>query len=350
MEQAAVRGVPPHVEDVLGRLEAAGHEAWCVGGCVRDTLLGRAPADWDVCTSALPQETKAALGPVPTAEIGAGYGTVTALTAGGPVEITTYRREGPYSDHRRPDSVTFSRSLADDLQRRDFTINAMAAHPRRGLRDPFGGRGDLHRQVLRCVGSPARRFGEDALRILRCLRFGAVLGFSIEEATEKALFACAPLLETVSAQRVLAEMDKLLEGEWGEGILKTYADIFCILFPEKICADISHTPPQADARWAALLKGVPEPQALLSRLCFPNRRRRAVLAHLAGDPLTLDRLQIKGRDLLELGYAPGPRVGEALHRLLKAVQDGVLPNERTALLGALCSPQAKADGQGLVDP
>jgi len=339
-----MRLVPPFVAEILEKLEAAGHEAWCVGGCVRDTLLGRVPADWDVCTSALPQETKAALGGMPTAEVGAGYGTVTALTAGGPVEITTYRKEGAYSDHRRPDRVTFSKSIEDDLRRRDFTINAMAGHPGRGLRDPLGGQKDLHMQILRCVGCPARRFDEDALRILRCLRFAAVLGFGIEENTEKALMDLSNLLKTVSPERVQAEMDKLLVGACADKVLHIYADVFRALFPEGICADVSGAPLEPDARWAALLRGVPEAEPVLCRLRFPNRRRKAILAHLAGDPLTLEHLEIKGRDLLELGYAPGPRVGEALHRLLKDVQDGVLPNERSALLGALCSPQAKADG------
>lgn len=338
-----MKQIPAFVAEILEALEAAGHEAWCVGGCVRDTLLGRDPADWDVCTSALPQETKAALGGTPTAEAGVSYGTVTALTAGGPVEITTYRKEGAYSDHRRPDRVAFSKSIEDDLQRRDFTINAMAVHPLRGLRDPLGGQRDLHRKLLRCVGGPARRFGEDALRILRCLRFAAVLGFGIEESTKKALSDLSGLLKTVSAERVQAEMDKLLAGAYAEDVLRRYADVFRVLFPEGICADVSGAPPEPDARWAALLKGVPEAEPVLCRMRFSNRRRKAILAHIAGDPLPLERLEIKGRDLLELGYAPGPRVGEALRKLLKDVQDGVLPNERSALLGALCSPQAKAD-------
>ncbi len=340
---------PPYVRAVLDKLEAAGYEAWCVGGCVRDSLLGRAPSDWDVCTCARPEETKAALS-MPTAEKGAAYGTVTALTEGGPVEITTYRKEGGYSDHRRPDFVGFSLCLEDDLQRRDFTINAMAAHPSRGLRDPLGGREDLEKKLLRCVGDPRRRFDEDALRILRCLRFRAVLGFEIEETAKKALRDLADLLKTVSRERVLEEMDKLLAGAYAEETLKEYAELFCILFGEKICADVSGVPPEPDRRWAQLLKHVQNPGETLTALRFTNRRRRAVLAHLAGDPVTLSDLQIKGRDLLERGYAPGPRVGEVLHMLLEDVQKGRLPNERSALLGALCSPQAKADGQGLVDP
>lgn len=322
--------VPAHVGEVLSRLERAGHEAWCVGGCVRDALLGRIPADWDVCTSALPEQTKTALGP-PVAEVGARHGTITALTPGGPVEVTTYRLEGAYSDHRRPDSVVFSACLDDDLQRRDFTINAMAWHPERGLRDHFGGQRDLGGRCLRCVGDPARRFREDALRILRCLRFGAVLGFDIEGATQKAMRDSAGLLKTVSPERVLAEMDKLLLGEGAGGILEKYADIFCILFPGEICADVSAAPLDADRRWAALLQNAPQPEEVLRGLRFPNRRRKAVLAHLAGDPLPLGELRIQGRDLLELGYAPGPGVGEALRGLLEEVRRGELPNQREKL-------------------
>ncbi len=234
--------LPPYAGEVLEKLEAAGFEAWCVGGCVRDALLGRAPADWDVCTSARPEQTKKALAEFSQAETGLRHGTVTAITSGGPVEITTFRREGDYSDRRRPDKVEFTSCLEEDLLRRDFTINAMAWHPQRGLRDCFGGQADLQRGLLRCVGEPERRFQEDALRILRCLRFEAVLGFAIEENTEKALLALARLLEGISGERVQAEMDKLLAGAWAEKILHEYADVFRVLFPEIPCGDVKLRP------------------------------------------------------------------------------------------------------------
>ena len=165
--------IPEYVQRVLTALETAGHEAWCVGGCVRDVLLGRVPEDWDVTTSALPEETMALFGShaFPT---GLQHGTVTVRAEHRSVEVTTYRVDGAYHDHRRPDTVTFTPSLEEDLRRRDFTVNAMAMDLRGGLRDPFGGQTDLEVGVLRCVGEPDRRFEEDALRILRglCHRSG----------------------------------------------------------------------------------------------------------------------------------------------------------------------------------
>ena len=167
--------IPAPVGEILKTLEAAGYGAWCVGGCVRDALLDRMPGDWDVTTSARPEETMALFAgrAVPT---GLRHGTVTVKTEQGGVEITTLRRDGAYRDHRRPETVTFTDSLEEDLRRRDFTINAMAADLQGTLYDPLGGRADLTAKVLRCVGEPDRRFGEDALRILRGLRFAAELG------------------------------------------------------------------------------------------------------------------------------------------------------------------------------
>ena len=170
--------IPAPVGEILKTLEAAGYGAWCVGGCVRDALLDRMPGDWDVTTSARPEETMALFAgrAVPT---GLRHGTVTVKTEQGGVEITTLRRDGAYRDHRRPETVTFTDSLEEDLRRRDFTINAMAADLQGTLYDPLGGRADLTAKVLRCVGEPDRRFGEDALRILRGLRFAAELGVTV---------------------------------------------------------------------------------------------------------------------------------------------------------------------------
>ena len=174
--------IPGYVQAVLQALETAGHEAWCVGGCVRDSLLGRTPEDWDVTSSALPEETLAIFGSraFPT---GLKHGTVTVKTSGGPVEVTTFRVDGAYHDHRRPDSVSFTCSVDEDLGRRDFTINAMALNLRGELRDLFRGQEDLKLHLLRCVGDPDRRFQEDALRILRGLRFSAVLDLEEERET-----------------------------------------------------------------------------------------------------------------------------------------------------------------------
>lgn len=229
--------IPENVQAVLRALEAAGHEAWCVGGCVRDALLdggrlpGRTPEDWDVTTSALPEETMAAFGSraEPT---GLKHGTVTIKTPGGPVEATTYRLDGAYRDHRRPESVTFTRSIDQDLARRDFTVNAMAANLRGELRDPFGGREDLGRGLLRCVGDPDRRFEEDALRILRGLRFSAALGLEIEPGTAAALRRNREGLRDIAPERIQTEFFKLLPGERAAEVLRGYPEVFGVFWPE----------------------------------------------------------------------------------------------------------------------
>lgn len=223
--------IPNDVKTVLAALETAGHEAWCVGGCVRDTLLGRAPEDWDVTTSALPEETMALFGSraLPT---GLKHGTVTVRAGIRNVEVTTYRLDGAYHDHRRPDGVTFTRSLEEDLRRRDFTVNAMALSLRGELRDPFGGQGDLKAGVLRCVGKADRRFDEDALRILRGLRFAAVLGLAADPATAAGIHQNRKLLRDIAAERIQAELLKLLGGEMAAEVLREYPDVIGVFWPE----------------------------------------------------------------------------------------------------------------------
>ena len=174
--------LPLPVCQLIARLESAGYETYAVGGCVRDMLCGRPPHDWDLCTSALPEETKACFADCTVLTVGEKHGTVTVLWDGEPYEITTYRLDGEYGDCRRPDHVTFVRSLAEDLRRRDFTVNAMAYHPQKGLADPWGGAADLRNGILRCVGDPEKRFSEDALRILRGMRFAACYHLKIESA------------------------------------------------------------------------------------------------------------------------------------------------------------------------
>ena len=196
---------------VLERLNAAGHRAVLVGGCVRDRLMGRTPHDYDAATSARPEQIREACAPMRVVETGVRHGTVTVLSGGLPVEVTTFRREGRYTDHRRPDRVEFTGDLGEDLARRDFTINAMAWEPS-GLTDPFGGRADLAAGVIRCVGEPERRFGEDALRLLRALRFAAQLDFRMEEGTAAGVRACAPQLACVSRERVAEELKRLVCG------------------------------------------------------------------------------------------------------------------------------------------
>ncbi len=204
--------LPEAARVVVGALEDAGFEAWVVGGWVRDALRGLPGHDVDVTTSAPWQETERVLAAAGLAvhETGTAHGTVTAVWHGVPVETTTYRVEGAYSDLRHPDEVRFVTDVREDLARRDFTINAMAFHPERGLLDPFGGEKDLAAGVIRCVGEPARRFGEDALRVLRAVRFAVRMGFSIEPATQAALLAAAPELDHIAQERIGQELDGIL--------------------------------------------------------------------------------------------------------------------------------------------
>ena len=204
--------IPDYVNKLMAKLNDAGYEAWCVGGCVRDSLLGRIPEDWDLAVSSLPPETKQVFSDYPTFDVGMRHGTISVLSEGHTVELTTFRMDGVYSDARHPDSVQFSNSLEEDLSRRDFTVNAMAYRQNSGLRDPFDGLRDLETGLLRCVGIPAKRFSEDALRVLRCLRFSSTLGFAIEPETLQAAMDARGLLEDVSRERVRDELQKLLCG------------------------------------------------------------------------------------------------------------------------------------------
>ncbi len=237
--------IPENVRDILKRLEDAGFAAYVAGGAVRDSLQGETPGDWDVCTSARPEEVQRLFSGERVVPTGLKHGTVTVVTGekkgagrddGGTdsVEVTTFRRESGYSDRRHPDQVFFVRNVEEDLARRDFTVNAMAYSPKRGLCDPFGGRGDLEAGILRCVGEAGRRFEEDPLRILRALRFRAVRGFRPEEKTERALRQRYESLKEVSQERITAEMQKLMCGRYTAAVLDEYRDVFGCLIPELV--------------------------------------------------------------------------------------------------------------------
>ena len=219
--------MPENVKKIMVRLEDAGYEAWCVGGAVRDALLGRTPGDWDVATSAAPETVLALFAPhgLPT---GLKHGTVTVEGT----EVTTFRRDGSYGDNRRPDYVEFTRSLEEDLSRRDFTVNAIAVNLHGETADPFGGREDLSRGLLRAVGAPEKRFGEDALRILRGLRFASRLGFSLEAETGRAIHRCGPLLEHIAPERIQTELTGILCGEYAARVLLDYPDVLGVFMPE----------------------------------------------------------------------------------------------------------------------
>ena len=323
----------------LDILEQNGFEAWFVGGCVRDFLLGLSPGDWDITTSARPEEILRCFKEYRCIETGIRHGTVTVLIDDRPLEITTYRCDGAYQDHRHPTKVEFSRRLEDDLSRRDFTVNAMAYHPKRGLVDRFGGQEDLRSKMIRCVGAADRRFTEDALRILRCLRFASRLGFSIETATADALQRQKGLLTEISHERVKIELEKLLVGEYAEEVLREYSDVLFVVLPELApmkgctqertyhCFDVwEHTlhavgavPPDPIVRWSALFHdcGKPgvktfEPEGVAhfyghdkesmriadlccERLRFSNKEREAICALVArhGEPLPMPEKRVK---------------------------------------------------------
>lgn len=429
--------MPQEVRALLARLESAGYQGWAVGGCVRDTLRGAVPSDWDVTTDARPERVMALFGEraIPT---GLKHGTVTVCAGETHVEVTTFRRDGTYSDHRRPDAVQFSSSLEEDLARRDLTVNAMAMDLRGHICDPFGGQEDLSRRVLRCVGDPLRRLDEDALRIMRTLRFAAVLGFAIEPDTSAALHRRAPLLADIAAERILVEMNKLLTGEYMASVLLAYPDVLGVFLPELLpcvgfdqrnvhhCYDVwthsvyaaSAIAPDAVLRWAMLLHDIGKPdcftvdehgtghfyghparsaelaEAICRRLRMDKKSAQRIVTlvrwhdrdiprtekavaraarqlgedtlrqllavkradNRAQSPLcrgraadidraeailddllarqscfSLRELAVRGNDLTALGLR-GPAVGEALQKLLDAVMDGSVPNERPALL------------------
>lgn len=263
---------------VLARLEGAGHAAYAVGGCVRDLLRGAAPHDWDVTTSARPEEVMA-LFPGRCIPTGLQHGTVTVRENHQSIEVTTFRADGPYDDGRHPRSVTFSSHIEDDLARRDFTVNAMALDRRGTLVDVFGGREDLARGVIRCVGEPDRRFGEDALRVMRALRFAACLGFSIEEETARSLRRSAPGLRRIAAERLREEMTKLLCGDGAAAVLLAYPEVIGVFLPEILPSvgfdqrNVHHcytvwehlvrsaaaVPPEPVLRWTMLLHDIGKP-------------------------------------------------------------------------------------------
>ncbi len=224
----------PEAEALLKRLEDAGFEAYYVGGCVRDHLMGRAVHDVDITTNALPEQTAAVFEGYKVIPTGIRHGTVTVLAEGTPYEITTYRVDGSYSDSRRPDSVEFTPDIVQDLARRDFTMNAIAMDIRGNIVDPFGGRGDIEHSLIRCVGEPEKRFTEDALRIMRGIRFASQLGFGIEEKTAQAIIDMRGRLSIISRERVREELDKLLCGKDCGKVLTDYRVIIAEIIPEMV--------------------------------------------------------------------------------------------------------------------
>ena len=270
----------PGAAALLGTLHAAGYAAYAVGGCVRDSLLGRTAHDWDLCTSALPQQVMELFGAEQCIPTGLQHGTVTIKYGGQLYETTTFRTEGSYTDGRHPDTVQFVPDVREDLARRDFTINAMAYNEAEGLVDPFGGQADLQNGLLRAVGEPQQRFTEDALRILRLYRFAARFSFALDTATARAARQLAPHLDCISAERIQEELAKLLAAPQPGAYLEPA--VLAVVLPELTPAALEAAKPVVDAcpageenlpvRWAALLGalGEADTRRVLKRLRCSN--------------------------------------------------------------------------------
>ena len=224
--------MPKNVDTAINLLQSAGFEAYAVGGCVRDSLLGKTPNDWDITTSAKPEDMKSVFADFHCIDTGIKHGTVTVVIDGEPLEITTFRLDGEYEDNRHPKSVTFTSNLGADLGRRDFTVNAMAYSKMTGTVDLFDGQNDLKNKIIRCVGDPDRRFNEDALRILRALRFASALDFEIEEKTAQSLLKNRALLGNISEERIAKELLKLVCGKGAKRILTDFAPVLFEILPE----------------------------------------------------------------------------------------------------------------------
>lgn len=308
--------IPLKVKKILDVLETAGYEAYAVGGCVRDSLLGRTPDDWDITTQAAPEKVKELF--ARTVDTGLAHGTVTVLLSGEGFEVTTYRIDGEYEDGRHPKEVIFTASLKEDLKRRDFTINAMAYNPKTGIVDYFHGKEDLENKIIRCVGDPIERFTEDALRILRAVRFSAQLGFSIEEQTKKALRVIAPNLKLVSAERIQVELVKLLisphpdflRTAYQAGITKEFLWEFdaCMETPQNtphhFCSVGEHT--------LLTLKNIRADKVL----------RLTMLLHDIGKPV-VRRTDENGRDHFKMHDPQGEKMAGVILRRMKLDNDTI---------------------------
>ncbi len=224
--------LPEYVSSVIKRLEENGFSSYAVGGCVRDSLMKKQPHDYDLCSSATPDEVCRVFSDMNVIKTGIKHGTVTVVSDGNGIEITTFRAESGYSDGRHPDSVSFSKKLSDDLSRRDFTVNALAYSEKEGIIDLFGGQNDINNKTIRCIGDPNERFSEDHLRIFRAVRFASVLGFEIEEGTAEAMLRMKASLKLISPERIAEELKKSLLGDYFEEVFLKYHEIFEVVIPE----------------------------------------------------------------------------------------------------------------------
>ena len=315
--------IPTHALTVVERLERYGYEAYVVGGCVRDSLLGRNPKDWDVCTNALPEEVLRVFKRFHVIKTGLQHGTVTVMVDKQPVEVTTFRIDGDYSDNRHPDSVNFVSRVEEDLARRDFTINAMAYSPARGLVDAFDGQADLKAGIIRCVGEPDARFNEDGLRILRALRFAARYNFGIETETAFSIHRNRHLLENVSVERIYTELKGILVGDGVLGMMQAFPDVFSIIIPE-LAPTIGfdqHNPHHCFDVWthtAHAVQAAPAEEAI----------RLALLLHDIAKPATFTR----GDDGKGHFYGHGDKGADTARRILRHLKSDTATLENVVTL------------------
>ncbi len=395
--------IPSYVSVLMNVLNENGYECFIVGGAVRSALLSLPVHDYDLTTNALPVQMKEVFHDFRTIETGIQHGTLTVMSDHHPVEITTYRKDAGYSDHRHPDRVEFTDALKEDCARRDFTINAMACGTDGKIHDFFNGREDLENRLIRCIGIPQERFDEDALRILRALRFAARLGFSIDEKTSDALLSCRALLNFISMERIRDELMGLLEAPGAPALFEQYIKVFETIIPElKDCPDtekevmfrrLANSVTDPLIRVALILCSLRDPAQIMKRMKFSNHETDIVMNLLnlkerntdtssdirriirdlkteferfarfvcamdesknyaaimkmhediinAQQCCTLRQLAVKGNDLVQAGLK-GRQISEALDLLLEEVIDMKLPNDRTALLDYL-KQKEKAD-------
>ncbi len=313
LSENLAKRTPASVRAVMAQLQQAGYEAFIVGGCVRDALLGREPHDWDMTTNATPDQMKQAIS-YHSIDTGLKHGTITFVVDHEPIEVTTYRVDGAYSDGRRPDSVSFTTRLEDDLARRDFTVNAMAWSDATGVVDPFGGAQDLQNKLLRCVGDANDRFSEDGLRVMRALRFAAVYGFSVEEGTASAAHEKKWMLSHVSEERICTELTKMMKAPDGQHlatIVKQFADVMLQIMPElEPTYGLDQENPHHDRDcWTHMVD-------VMAQLPPDSTLRLTGLVHDAGKPAC----KVKGEDGVAhyLGHAEeGAKIVEAMLRRLK---------------------------------
>lgn len=387
--------IPKAIKKAMQIMKENGFESYIVGGSVRDFLMGIPPHDFDITTDALPEETKECFKKYKVIETGIKHGTVTVLIDREPIEITTFRIDGEYKDNRHPESVEFTPNLADDLSRRDFTVNALAYDGEEKIVDLFSGKEDLKNKIIRCVGNPDKRFNEDGLRILRALRFSAVLGFSIEDETEKSIRKNKMLLENISKERILAELTKLVCGKNAKSVLGSYREVFEVIIPEikgfkeyeKSLETLEKVEASKELKFSCLFSECEDAGGVLKDLKCDNHTLREVReltddlkleikadeifikkllktrefsmllkvmdlksafgedenkcaeikkiilkTEKMGDCVKLSQLEIKGKDILELELAEGKKVGILLEYLLDSVIEGHVENEKNKLI------------------